>query len=275
MLGIYKKKIQTEKYMKRITDINELRSIQMAILDSIHEFCIRENITYFLSSGTLIGAVRHKGYIPWDDDIDLYMPRESYERFLSSYFSQSKRYRLINPHNEQNYYYTFAKVVDTTTLMIETETPGFEIGVYIDIFPVDYISDNPDERAKVFKRKHMLYKIRRCKISHKNPLYSKMAYIVYKHWPRSLKSLNNEIEHLITSCKESSTVCNLTEAGPSIEGCFPASCIASDVDIEFEGKLYKTMVGYEEYLTKTYGDYMALPPEEKRVQHAFEAYRLD
>ncbi len=260
--------------MKRITNIDELRSIQMAILDSIHEFCQREEITYFLSSGTLIGAVRHKGYIPWDDDIDLYMPRDSYDRFINSYSCESGKYRVIDPHTEQNYYYTFAKVVDTTTLMIETETPGYEIGVYIDIFPVDYISDDLEERTNVFKRKHLLYKIRRCKISHNNPLYSKFAYVVYKHWPRSLKSLNNEIEHLITSCKKSSTVCNLTEAGPKIGGCFPAKCIESDVDIEFEGKLYKTMVGYKEYLTKTYGDYMTLPPEDKRVHHDFEAYWL-
>ena len=261
--------------MRRINDINELRGIQLAILDNIHDFCQQEGITYFLSSGTLLGAVRHKGYIPWDDDIDLYMPRASYERFIESYSTTSDRYRVINPRTEIDYYYTFAKVVDTMTRMVERETPGFEIGVYIDIFPVDYVSENLEEREKVFKRKWFLNKIRRCKISHNNPLYSKWAYIVYKHWPRSVKSINDELDRLIAHNAPSSLVCNMTEAGPGINGCFSASCVSSDIDILFEGKLYKTMAGYKEYLEKTYGDYMTLPPVEKRVKHDFEAYWLN
>ena len=98
--------------MKQITDIAELRQLQMGILDEIDRFCKEQGLVYFLSSGTLIGAVRHKGYIPWDDDIDIYMPRKDYEVFLTTFHDRTGRFRAINPQQEPHYYYTFAKVVD-------------------------------------------------------------------------------------------------------------------------------------------------------------------
>ena len=127
--------------MKKITDIHELRQIQMGILDEVHQYSEAHGLRYFLSSGTLIGAVRHKGYIPWDDDIDVYMPRKDYERFLRE-FKGNEQYKLLNPAKEPHYYYTFAKVIDLRTRMVEDETEGFEIGVYMDIFPVDYVPDD-------------------------------------------------------------------------------------------------------------------------------------
>lgn len=260
--------------MKKIEDIQELRQIQMGILDEVHRFCEQHGLRYFLSSGTLIGAVRHKGYIPWDDDIDIYMPRQDYEQFLQTYHDASGCYKAIDPQREAHYYYTFAKVVDQRTKMVEKETEGYEIGVYMDIFPVDYVTDDLQERERIFKQKKLLYKIRRCKISKSNPLYSKLAYFIYKHWPLSVHQIEQRIRRLIVLDTPTQTVCNMTEAGPSIKGCFPAEDIASSVDIEFEGRMYKTMVGYKDYLERTYGDYMTLPPVEQRVTHHFEAYWL-
>ena len=246
----------------------------MGILDYVHQFCEKHGITYFLSSGSLLGAVRHGGYIPWDDDLDIYMPRKDYERLLAE-FKGNEQFKLLDPAKEIHYYYTFAKVVDLRTKMVEQETEGYEIGVYIDVFPVDYVPDNMKERERVYRRKKLLYKIRRCKISSNNPLQSRLAYIVYRCWPMTVKQIERKIRRLIVLEEPTHTVCNMTEAGPSIKGCFPAEDIASSVDIEFEGKLYKTMAGYKDYLKRTYGDYMTLPPVEQRVTHKFEAYIKD
>jgi lipopolysaccharide cholinephosphotransferase len=261
--------------LRKIEDIHELRQIQTGILDSVHSFCEAHGLRYFLSSGTLIGAVRHKGYIPWDDDIDIYMPRRDYEQFLQTYADANGVYRAINPATEPHYYYTFAKVIDQRTLMVEDETEGYEIGVFMDIFPVDYVTDDLRLRKRVFRQKKLFYKIRRCKISNSNPLHSRLAYLCYKCLPYTLKQLNRRIRRLIILETPTQTVCNMTEAGPKMKGCFPAEDIASSVDIEFEGKLYKTMVGYKDYLERTYGDYMTLPPVEQRVTHHFEAYWRD
>ena len=260
--------------MRKITDIQELRQIQMGILDHVHHFCEAHNLRYFLSSGTLIGAVRHKGYIPWDDDIDIYMPRKDYEQFLQIYHDENGRYKAIDPQRNSHYYYTFAKVVDLRTKMVEDETDGYEIGVFMDIFPVDYVTDDLQERERVFKQKKLWYKIRRCKISNSNPLQSRLAYIVYRCWPMTVKQIERKIRRLIVLTEPTHTVCNMTEAGPKMKGCFLAEDIDSSVDIEFEGKTYKTMVGYKDYLERTYGDYMTLPPVEQRVTHHFEAYWL-
>ena len=100
-----------------ITDIKELRDIQLGIMDDVHRFCEAQGLRYSLSSGTLIGAVRHQGYIPWDDDIDIYMMRDDYERFLKTYHDEQGRYRVLDPKKEDHYYYTFAKVVDQRTKM--------------------------------------------------------------------------------------------------------------------------------------------------------------
>jgi lipopolysaccharide cholinephosphotransferase len=261
--------------MRQIKDIQELRSIQMGILDNIHQFCEEHGITYFLSSGSLIGAVRHGGYIPWDDDLDIYMPRKSYEQFIEKYTDETGVFRVINPKKEPHYYYTFAKVVDERTYMQEDETEGYAIGVYVDVFPCDYVPDDMKQRERVFRWKYLLYKIRRAKISHTNPFRSALAYWCYRLLPVTVKQLNRWIQRLIVRKEPTNWVCNMSESGPKMKGCFPAEAIASMVDIKFEDRTYKTFVGYKDYLSYTYGDYMTLPPEDQRETHHFKAYWKD
>ena len=255
----------------------------MGILDNVHRFCEEHGLRYSLSSGTLIGAVRHGGYIPWDDDIDIYMLRADYERFLQTYHDPNGLYRLLAPlpsggvgGGYSPYYYTFAKVVDTRTRMVEKETAGYEIGVYIDVFPVDYVTEDMQERERIFKQKKLLYKIRRCKISNGNPLHSRLAYLCYRNLPLTVEMIDKMIRKLIVRREPTDTLCHMTEAGPTTpKGCFPAADMKQTMDMRFEDRTYKVMIGYDDYLRRTYGDYMQLPPEDQRVTHQFETYWRD
>ena len=233
-------------------------------------------------AGTLDGLLRNRRFnmpqgelVDYAFAIDNNHAREDYERFLREYKSPSGHCRVLDPAKEKHYYYTFAKVVDTRTLLTETEAEGYRIGIYVDVFPVDYVTDDAAARRRLFKRKRLLYKIRRCKISKHNYLKSPVAFWCYKLLPVSAGMIERLLRRMLIRREPTSTVANVTEAGPSVKSCMPAKDIEDSVDIMFEGKMYKTMIGYEDYLRRTYGDYMTLPPVEQRVTHSFEAYWLE
>ena len=107
----------------------ELKTIQLDILDAVAEFCEARGIHYFLDSGTLLGAVRHKGYIPWDDDIDIAMPREDYDRFMKVFNSEQQRYRFCCPEIDPEFYYGYGKIVDPKTVLYEPDEDGKKTAV--------------------------------------------------------------------------------------------------------------------------------------------------
>ena len=140
--------------MKKDISVEELKMIQLKILDSIDDFCKKNGMQYFLFSGTLIGAVRHKGYIPWDDDVDICMKRKDYDRFFSE-FNQQRRDTLksISAETEKNYYLASGKVIDTATVIEEENNCAMPIGVYVDIFPMDNL---PSDDKKLKKLNHRI-----------------------------------------------------------------------------------------------------------------------
>ena len=133
--------------MRDITELEELHQIETDILTAIDEICRKENIRYYLAGGTLLGAVRHKGFIPWDDDIDIAMPRDDYERFLKVMRKGAHPYyKILALEYKEDYPYTFAKVVDTRTRLQEEIGKDLpEMGVFIDIFPLDGMGDDRDK----------------------------------------------------------------------------------------------------------------------------------
>ena len=128
--------------MKQLT-IEDAKQIELEILDYIDTLCKKHNINYIINYGTLIGAVRHQGFIPWDDDIDLSMPREDYQRFITIFQKEKSKYKLLSLETDKNYFNNFIKITDSTTKIIDTRnTKTYDSGVFIDIFPMDRFDDS-------------------------------------------------------------------------------------------------------------------------------------
>lgn len=266
--------------MKEI-QIDELKSIQLAILEYVHDFCIKNNIRYSLCGGTLIGAVRHKGYIPWDDDIDIIMPRDDYEKFCSLFCQDSTNsaYKLITCFNDKQYFQPFAKVVDSRTRLIESyDRPVDSLGVYVDVFPSDFLPEDFAKRnrfwRKILKKRNFATVIYQ-KINKKEGLVKRICriilYYLFRPFPANMfaKKINK------FSAKESNlssyVACSVFGYGRREE--MSRTVFDSFVDMSFEGRQFKVMQGYDIYLSSLYGDYMKLPPKEKQVpKHDFKAY---
>lgn len=259
--------------------IDELHKTLVEILDFVVDICETNNFSYCLLYGTALGAFRHNGFIPWDDDLDIGMPREDYEK-LKQYFinNRSDKYILQNNSNEKKWFLTFSKVRKNNTIFIESMSDKLygNNGVYIDVFPLDYV-DKKDrvfniKRKKINHLKHVL-KIKSCP-----SLYLKkrgyLKYIVDKILCFPFILFKNDIlltmldKQMISKLKlEDSTY--IAQYDESSE----ASVMEKDIYFPFskcvfEGKEYNVPNKIEEYLRRQYGDgFMELPPLENRITH--------
>ena len=138
--------------MKELT-IEELKQYQLGILKVVAEYCEGNEIKYWLDCGTLLGAVRHKGYIPWDDDIDIGMLREDYDKFIYSFNSSNERYKVYSIENNPDFYFPHAKVLDTDTVLYEPDENGLKLNINIDIFIYDNAPDDERLTKRMFKKK--------------------------------------------------------------------------------------------------------------------------
>ena len=268
--------------MKEITELNEIKKIELDILDYVTEICDNNEIKYFLGGGTLLGAIRHKGFIPWDDDIDIMLPRMDYEKLMALLINNDTKYKLLEYKHSDNYYYPFAKVVDSETKLIEKFAfKNDEMGIYIDIFPIDFLPDNEVEVHKLFKRKLMLdrligavnFKQMKCD-SFKN-IIKKILYL-FLYPIVKIKKVNmnllNKINGLSLNVNKGSQVACIMGRYAEKE-IMPSNFIDEAISVDFEGKKYKAPKNYDDYLKKHYGDYMTLPPKNKQIsEHDYVAY---
>jgi len=241
----------------------EQKKIQLDILSDVADFCENNGLRYFLAYGTLIGAIRHQGYIPWDDDIDIIMPRPDYEKFIDTYKHQEGHYQVYSTKHHPKCFINFAKVHDIRTRFQEEYAVETEYGVFIDIFPLDGYHSH-SQLMKCYYASLLL----RWKTSvwfKEKPFYKNLIIYLVKHslFFVSAKDLVGYIEKnsIEKDYETSPLVCFFTEKlQPFKKEIFDHYKYSA-----FEGKSYRIPENYDELLKIQYGDYMKLPPIEERV----------
>lgn len=257
----------------------EVKKIQINILKAVDKFCRENNIKYFLSGGTLLGAIRHKGYIPWDDDIDIMMPRSDYNKLLNLLNQKKWDFRIKSKEIDSKFPFTFAKIEDITTVLIEDTQVKYEIGINIDVFPLDGFPENEEESIRFVKKIVFLrniYSLKIIKFNRKRKLIKNICLFLSKI---SLLTINMEnlIGKIVNMSKKydynSSRYVGCVVWGYGLRERMNKDIFESSIEVEFENNLYKAPIGYELYLKHLYGDFMKLPPEEKRnTHHRYYAY---
>lgn len=258
----------------------ELNVIQLDILDAIHCFCINRNLRYSLAFGSLIGAIRHHGYIPWDDDIDIMMPRPDYNKFIHSFNDEYKHLVVNAPELDWNYYAPYANVYDNRTLLLEGANGhrGLDLGIKIDVFPIDGVPDSIIEydclRNKIWHLNAILYAKRRILQFDKKSLSIIKTRIKYCY--KSYPHIQKEIACLLASYPYStSTFVDELAFNPYLNSTsrVPISVFDKYVEVSFEGRNFYAIAEYDTLLTNVYGNYMELPPKEKQIpHHGFTAF---
>ena len=269
--------------MRKI-DLKELKEILLEVMDEIHEICEKHNLRYYLAGGTLIGAVRHNGFIPWDDDMDIHMPRPDYDKFMQIYPKEGKNVLYEHCINE-NYKYPYAKLCKKGTRVIEKGGfGGVDMGVFIDIFPLDALGNNEKE-AKSLMRKLVPYVNLNLSLLveqwRDNVSFVKNFAIWNLHNVALMagghKKLLKKIDKIIrTYDYESSSLVGEFIDEIQYKRIVKKKLYDARILHEFEGRQYYIPADYDAILTQFYGDYMTPPPEEKRVVvHGFDAFVIE
>lgn len=261
--------------MKKLST-REVMDLELQMLMEFANICEKNSIYYTLCGGTLLGAIRHKGFIPWDDDIDVMLPRPDFERLCElikeNKITTSPHYQFISWFTEPSMDIPFLKMIDTRT-MVEEEYMANDQHLWIDILVIDGCPEENKKLESMFRESKLLRKMLFLKQSKPGK---------GTNW---IKALGKDALRLILKPVSSRYICrklNTLSTQYSVESCKRIGCVQwgygpqervdkekwlIPVDVEFEGHLFKAPSNYDEYLSNLYGKYMELPPVEKRKSH--------
>ena len=261
--------------MKQLTN-NDLQRLSLEILKEVHLFCEKQNIRYSLAYGTLLGAVRHHGFIPWDDDIDIYMPRPDYERFFKLFESDN----LVAVH-ESDSYIAFGRVCDIKKTVAKTVLPWTKIenlGVWIDVFPIDGIGDEKSAFSQtILDLDCILSKQLAARRALPGVFSQKKLVDMLKQLCRKIKYHSLDINKINQSIKkicsqysyESANHCSqLACSGNKDKEFFEKAIFEAYTELDFEGEKLMAVKDWDTVLKMNFSDYMQLPPVEQRVAHS-------
>lgn len=255
--------------------LEKIHELQLGIMDNIHEICENNNLTYYLIGGSALGAVRHGGFIPWDIDIDIAMPRKDYDLFVNKYSSMlDEKYKCHSWQTEDNYYPPHALVALKGSKMIQRDdylNPRLKrYGIYLDIFPLDIAPDDEElqkkqaaELVKYKKMKNRKLAITYSKNSFVKRLIKQAVRLMYL--PTTINSINKKQHEEMTRYANNESAkfwCSMASHYSYKKQCMPKEIYGTPCLVNFSGRQYFAPQQLDEYLTRIYNDYMKLPDKE-------------
>lgn len=263
--------------------LQDIQSLQRKILEVIHGFCRENGLRYYAAEGSLLGAVRHQGFVPWDDDMDLAMPREDYEKLISLWGKKSiSGCVLLCAETYDRYYLPFIKIVQNENVRYYTKnrkTPASYQGLSIDIFPLDAAKElDSAEELKRLRRIRVLRDMMLCKVNSLKSRTRKICSLLRGAGFRSMRSLQEDLKKVCTQYKDQETafLANYGSAYPPVREIFPREWWGEPVPGRFDDTEINLPREGGKILNRIYGAYEELPPADERVcKHRYEKVNKD
>lgn len=269
------------EHLKYLT-VSEVQKIMLAILADMIKYFNEHNYHYVLTGGSALGAVRHHGFIPWDDDADVALPRAEYERFIREYRPSNSQYELLTPYNTENWLYAYARVSDTQT-QASGKWAMVNNGVYVDVFPIDAVPKSKAEQKMAYYRMKYLdvmrNSTRRIAISKQEPgWWLKPLLIKYaqRHttgwWVQRMDKLAQKMNQQQVDRSNIYSLYIVQGLNKTREN-FPLAIYQHRQQVPFENLTVYIPAASQIYLTQMYDNWQALPPKNKQKTHARFYYK--